>query len=125
MDEHVLSVTRKQEAKVFEGIEGDKINIVRLIMMEPGTYPSHPTLGVGLVSRYRYKDCEAIKASLANDIKRQIERFMPHLIDPQVHVTIIKNLDNSNTIQITVSSLMSSMKVLVDENTRKTLDSLI
>lgn len=125
MDEYVLGCDKKQEAKVFKGIEGDKINIVRLILMEPGTIPTHPLMGVGLTSKYRYKTCEDIKASLANNIKIQLNRYMPHLIEPTVNVAIINTTGNhENIIQITVSSLMSSMSILIDESTRTTLESL-
>lgn len=125
MNEYVLGCNKKQEAKVFSGIEGDKLNVVRLILLEPGTYPTHPRMGVGLVSKYRYKDCESIKATLANDIRLQLQQYMPHLIDPKVNVAIIHGDSvHENIVQITVSSLMTSLTVLVDETTRTTLDSL-
>lgn len=119
-----MDVDKRQQPKVFRKYEGDIINVFRLIMVEPGTYPTHPTLGVGLVSRWRFRDIDTIKSSLASTIEAQLKDFMPHLIDPQVTVTIVNN-NNKNIINISVrinGELTYTFKV--DEETRNTLASL-
>lgn len=124
MNEYLMDVDKRQQPKVFSKYEGDRINVFRLIMVEPGTYPTHPTLGVGLVSRWRFRDIDTIKSSLASTIEAQLKDFMPHLIDPQVTVTIVNN-NNKNIINISVrvnGELTYTFKV--DEETRNTLASL-
>lgn len=124
MNEYLMDVDKRQQPKVFHKYEGDRINVFRLIMVEPGTYPTHPTLGVGLVSRWRFRDIDTIKSSLASTIEAQLKDFMPHLIDPQVTVTIVNN-NNKNIINISVrinGELTYTFKV--DEETRNTLASL-
>lgn len=124
MNEYLMDVDKRQQPKVFRKYEGDRINVFRLIMVEPGTYPTHPTLGVGLVSRWRFRDIDTIKSSLASTIEAQLKDFMPHLIDPQVTVTIVNN-NNKNIINISVrinGELTYTFKV--DEETRNTLASL-
>ncbi len=124
MNEYLLDVDKRQQPKVFTKYEGDRINVFRLIMLEPGTFPTHPTLGVGLVSRWRFRDVDTIKSSLASTIEAQLKDFMPQLIDPQVTVTIVNN-NNKNIINISVrvnGELTYTFKV--DEETRHTLASL-
>jgi PHD/YefM family antitoxin component YafN of YafNO toxin-antitoxin module len=124
MNEYLLDVDKRQQPKVFTKYEGDRINVFRLIMLEPGTLPTHPTLGVGLVSRWRFRDVDTIKSSLASTIEAQLKDFMPQLIDPQVNVTIVNN-NNKNIINISVrvnGELTYTFKV--DEETRHTLASL-
>ena len=124
MNEYLLDVDKRQQPKVFTKYEGDRINAFRLIMLEPGTFPTHPTLGVGLVSRWRFRDVDTIKSSLASTIEAQLKDFMPQLIDPQVTVTIVNN-NNKNIINISVrvnGELTYTFKV--DEETRHTLASL-
>ena len=124
MNEYLLDVDKRQQPKVFTKYEGDRINVFRLIMLEPGTFPTHPTLGVGLVSRWRFRDVDTIKSSLASTIEAQLKDFMPQLIDPQVTVTIVNN-NNKNIINISVrvnGGLTYTFKV--DEETRHTLASL-
>ena len=124
MNEYLLDVDKRQQPKVFTKYEGDRINVFRLIMLEPGTFPTHPTLGVGLVSRWRFRDVDTIKSSLASTIEAQLKDFMPQLIDPQVTVTIVNN-NNKNIINISVrvnGELTYTFKV--DEETRNTLASL-
>ena len=124
MNEYLLDVDKRQQPKVFTKYEGDRINVFRLIMLEPGTFPTHPTLGVGLVSRWRLRDVDTIKSSLASTIEAQLKDFMPQLIDPQVTVTIVNN-NNKNIINISVrvnGELTYTFKV--DEETRHTLASL-
>ena len=124
MNEYLLDVDKRQQPKVFTKYEGDRINVFRLIMLEPGTFPTHPTLGVGLVSRWRFRDVDTIKSSLASTIEAQLKDFMPQLIDPQVAVTIVNN-NNKNIINISVrvnGELTYTFKV--DEETRHTLASL-
>ena len=124
MNEYLLDVDKRQQPKVFTKYEGDRINVFRLIMLEPGTFPTHPTLGVGLVSRWRFRDVDTIKSSLASTIEAQLKDFMPQLIDPQVTVTIV-NSNNKNIINISVrvnGELTYTFKV--DEETRHTLASL-
>lgn len=124
MNEYLLDVDKRQQPKVFTKYEGDRINVFRLIMLEPGTFPTHPTLGVGLVSRWRFRDVDTIKSSLASTIEAQLKDFMPQLIDPQVTVKIVNN-NNKNIINISVrvnGELTYTFKV--DEETRHTLASL-
>lgn len=45
-------------------------------MMEKGTIQTHPDMGVGIRSRYRFADANKM-VSLKNDIRSQIESYLP------------------------------------------------
>ena len=63
--------------------------IIRLILIEKGTYPDHPDLGVGIRSRYRFA-FESELISLQNDIESQIAMYLPE-VEP---VTVTVSLEN-------------------------------
>lgn len=74
--EMLLSVDSFNRPKVLEGKEAIGTLLVRLIQLEPGTYPSHPNMGVGLISNYRYCDEDKVKL-LQDHIKSQIRTYLP------------------------------------------------
>ena len=52
--------------------------IMNLIMMEPGTYPSQPDMGVGL-NRYSYQTVDTWLSEVQNLIKYQINTYLPDI----------------------------------------------
>lgn len=76
LHEHTLSVDEFNNPKVLKNSEAIATVLVRLLLLEPGTFETHPEMGVGLVSRYRYSftgHAEELKA----DFKGQIETYLP------------------------------------------------
>ena len=56
MKEHVLSLNNFNMPKVYNGSDAEYILIVRLLLLEPGKIQTHPYMGVGIISRYRYNN---------------------------------------------------------------------
>ena len=50
--------------KVLTGTNAMYTKIVYLLLLEPGKFQSHPTMGVGLRSRYRYNNSENLLQNL-------------------------------------------------------------
>ncbi len=73
--------------------------LTRLILLEPGTNPLFPTMGVGLVSKYRYLYHDA-ESQLKDDIQNQIATFLPQA--RCTNVNLIYNDDKTVDIEITV-----------------------
>ena len=100
--EYALSVNKFNRPKKFINVEGNpsatQILAVRLILMEPGTIQSHPTMGVGIVSRYRYSNVEELD-SLRQDIQDQIRQWIPDMYDCNVSVN-----ENDRVVYITMVS---------------------
>ena len=54
----------------------------------PVKFQSHPEMGIGLKSRYRYKSGEDILITLQNDINNQINKYLPELTATDVTLTM-------------------------------------
>lgn len=88
MKEHVLSLNDFGMPKVFDENDSAYIAIIRLLLLEPGKFQSHPEMGVGIKSRYRYNTDDDFLVTLQNDINNQINKYLPELIS--TNVTVIK-----------------------------------
>ena len=58
--------------------------LVHLLLLEPGTIQSHPEMGVGLVSKYRYSMEHEID-KLRDDFRTQIQKDLPQYQGVQVN----------------------------------------
>lgn len=74
--EPLLSVDKYYKPLVAKGEDYATLMLIRLILLEPGTFQTHPNMGVGLVSRFRYSN-EVDMVKLANLIKDQIMLYLP------------------------------------------------
>lgn len=74
--EPLLSVDKYYKPLVATGEDYATLLLVRLILLEPGTIQTHPDLGVGLVSKFRYST-EVDMTKLSNSIKDQINKYLP------------------------------------------------
>lgn len=88
MKEHVLSLNDFGMPKVFDENDSMYVLIIRLLLLEPGKFQSHPEMGVGIKSRYRYKSGEDILIALQNDINNQINKYLPELTATDVTLTM-------------------------------------
>ena len=84
--EYAFSVDDFQNPKEFKDAEAVCTLLVRLLLLEPGTYQSHPEMGVGLISKYRFS-VEGTASDLQSDFQRQIEKYLPQLQGVRVSVT--------------------------------------
>lgn len=91
--EYNLSINEFKEPTVSKDAEAIGTLLVRLLLLEPGTFQSHPKMGVGIASRYRYKVAgEAYR--LQSDFKNQIETYLPWFQSVDIKVTEIKHQYN-------------------------------
>lgn len=61
------------------------------MLLDPGTIQSHPEMGVGLVSRYRYT-LETDIDKLRDDYSKQIAKYLPQYQGVQVYTTLREKL---------------------------------
>lgn len=76
---HLLKLNDFGMPAVGTGSEAIYTNLIYLIMLEPGKFQSHPTMGVGIKSRYRYNNEENFLQNLQMDITNQINAFLPEI----------------------------------------------
>ena len=76
MKEYLLSTNEYKEPKVAEGSEAYGILLTRLLLLEPGTNPLHPGMGVGLGPKYRFIS-ENDMPMLQTLIQEQVNTYLP------------------------------------------------
>ena len=101
--EYLLSINKFDRPKKYIDSEGKpaatQTLITRLILLEPGTIQHHPEMGVGIVSKYRYSNTDALPA-LRHDIEDQCRTYLPDLYDCNVDVS----LSDAHTVRIMLTS---------------------
>lgn len=60
--------------------------IIRLFLLEPGENQSHPEMGLGLISKYRYSFKEEIK-TIEREMYEQIARYLPMLSEVNINLS--------------------------------------
>lgn len=102
--EPLLSVDKYYKPLVAEGENYSTLLLVRLILLEPGMFQTHPDCGVGLVSRFRYaSDVDMVK--LSNDIKDQIMKYLPQFTFVNVRCVLGDNqTGDEKVIKIYITS---------------------
>ena len=99
MNEYTLSVDKFERPQVKKDNDAIYLLLVRLLLRIPGSSQTHPTMGVGLVERYRYINMEDL-STLQNEISSQISKFLPQLNVVTVKVEAISSLDIRINIQV-------------------------
>lgn len=80
-----LSVDDFQNPKVYKNGDAILTLLTRLLLLEPGTIQSHPEMGVGLISKYRFS-VEGNSQTLQSDFQRQLDKYLPQLQGIKVKV---------------------------------------
>ena len=86
--EYLFSINEFKEPTVLNGSLAKALMLSRLIIMEPGTDPLHPSMGVG-ISKYRY-GLENFE-ELRKNVESQIETYLPDFQDATVEIIITPN----------------------------------
>lgn len=75
-DEYVFSIDKINKPKKLESYDAIYSYLVRLFLLNPGTYQSNPDMGIGLVKNYRYGD-EFSLEDLKYQAAEQIRTYLP------------------------------------------------
>jgi hypothetical protein len=113
MEAHVLSLNEFNMPKVFEASDAMYMQIIRLLLLEPGKYQSHPKMGVGIISKYKYNGRDDVLINLKNDIINQINTYLPVLSGADITLTINKN----NILGIIIDTSKGTYVVAYDSTT--------
>lgn len=71
------------------------------MLLDPGSIQSHPEMGVGIITKWRYSYYENIDL-LQSEIQKQIEKYLPQL--QGVNVKISKAHEHDILIKIEVNN---------------------
>ena len=75
LKEYLISTNDFRQPKEVYGKKAVGVLMVRLLLLEPGTDPMRPEMGVGLVSKYRYMFPDRL-SDLKKNIYDQLARFL-------------------------------------------------
>lgn len=84
--EYTLSLNEFKRPLILTDQDATCVKLIELILLEKGTYPTRPNMGVGIISRYRYSSSDDLE-QLKNDIEEQISTYLPELIATEVSVS--------------------------------------
>ena len=83
--EYLLSINEFMQPKVLKKDQAAYTDILRLFLLEPGTNQTHPQMGIGIRSRYRFSDTSEI-SKLEQDVKDQMKTYLPNLLTMDIHI---------------------------------------
>lgn len=117
--EHALSVNDFGQPLVLTDQDAIAVKLIELLLLKPGTYPTRPNMGVGLVENYRYTFFDQLE-ELQSEIEDQIRTYLPEF--QTTDVTLSANeLTKELLITITVEGLTYA---LVLDGEKRTLNFL-
>ena len=99
MEAHLLSLNEFSKPLVLDKTNAAYTSIIYLLLCSKGQFQSHPNMGVGLRERYRYNNDENFLNTLKNDIRGQLELFLPEFASADIGL-IVKN----RTLGITIDT---------------------
>lgn len=96
--EYLLSINEFVQPKVLKGESAAFVDILRLFLLEPGTNQTHPNMGIGIRSRYRFSDASEI-GTLKQEVQDQIQTYIPNLLIMDIQIETF-----NSTLAIFISS---------------------
>jgi len=92
LNEYTLSVDKFERPAKKSNEDAIYLLLVRLLLLTPGTIQTHPEMGVGLVTRFRYMSMERL-SELQAEISKQIATYLPNLMGVNVEVEQLSAVD--------------------------------
>ena len=110
MKEYLLTTNEYKEPKVIDGSEAYATILMRLLLLEPGTNPLHPNMGVGLGPKYRY--------IMENDIPK-----LQSIIQDQVDTYLPSSFANTTKVYLTLKENTKFLLItIIADDTKYVLD---
>lgn len=108
--EYLMTTNNFNKAKVLKDQDAIYVLLVKLALLEPGTYESHPDMGLGLRSKYRYSfDADKIRS----DYLKQIQTYLPMFNNVEV-LTEIK--DHYLILQVRIDNTVYPLYLNTESN---------
>ena len=101
--EFMLGVNEFNTSKSVEGLEALAYLIQSLLLIEPGTYPNNPDLGVGIhLYEFEILDNPTID-EISTKIEMQINKYIPNI---NLDSVIVEALPNQKNIENTLGVMI-------------------
>jgi hypothetical protein len=115
--EYTLSIDKFNRPQKLINEDAIMTVICRLLLLNPGTMPDHPDMGVGLVSRWRYSDTSEL-IDLEREIQRQMQKFLPQFQGAEVSLST----HSENNKMLVISMKLDDKMFVFKLNENNTLD---
>lgn len=123
--EPLLSVDKYYKPLVATDTNYATLLLVRLILLEPGTFQTHPDCGVGLVSKFRYAT-NVDMAELQKRIKDQIMLYLPQYSLVNVKCVLgDSKTDEEKVIKIYITSEELNVYLPINTETGEVLENTL
>lgn len=73
--EYLFSVNDFKEPYKIEGKNAVAVSLIRIILLDPGSDPLHPGMGLG-IKRYRYSTMDKLE-DMRIELQNQIDTYLP------------------------------------------------
>jgi len=110
--EYLASIDKFKKPKIVNGESSIGLLILRLLLLEPGSDPLHPEMGVA-IRRFRYTMEDELDA-LKKEISQQMSTYLP---DFDADVKLTPNPDKTLKIEIMIDEVSYELDTSVLDNT--------
>ena len=97
--EYLLTVDEFANPQVVEGKSAIALLLSRLIILEPGSDPLHPDMGVG-IKRFRFNSDKDVLTKIKDAISNQVDTYLPTYQGSDIEISLSE--DKILNINITV-----------------------
>jgi hypothetical protein len=97
--EYLLTIDQFSNPQIVEGKSAIALLLSRLILLEPGSDPLHPEMGVG-IRRYRFNASKDVLNEIKDVVTKQVETYLPTFQGTEVTLGLTE--DKKLNINITV-----------------------
>lgn len=120
--EYLIDTDDFNQPKIVYGKKAIGILMCRLLLLEPGTNPMRPEMGVGIVSKYRYMFPDNL-IELKRDILNQLSRYLfPY---QRINITMWVETDKTLRMDIIINDDTYKYVIEEQEDNRITLQELL
>lgn len=109
MKEALMSINKYNKPKILKDEDSTCLLLLRLLLLTPGSIQSHPKMGVGIISKWRYSDMEQL-SELEVEIERQISTYLPMLLSSKVEIFPNKEKEGEIIINISTNNVVYSFE---------------
>ena len=113
--EYFLKTNSKNQPYVAEDFEARSTLLIRLILLDPGTYQTHPLMGVGLVSRWRYTDIDRL-SELKSEIIKQAREYLPIEVYSDLSIDVRQSSTDPILINIIIADTETKESRVININ---------
>jgi hypothetical protein len=118
--EYLLNVDDFSNPQVVDGKSAVALLLSRLMLLEPGSDPLHPEMGVG-IRNYRFNSNKNALNELKDKIVKQVDTYLPTYQGSEVTLSLTKDKELNVNITVGDTTYVYSSSVEPDTSTLKDL----